>query len=107
MLNEVGEGSAGAEATQSAPGGDRRRQTMLSSREQEVLRLIAEGLTNKQIAHQLTVTESTVKTHVTSLFNKLGVDSRAQAVAIAAHQGFLEAVTGRSKRHPEGTRSQG
>jgi len=35
-----------------------------------------------------------VKTYVTSLFNKLGVDSRAQAVAAAAHRGFLDGVTG-------------
>jgi DNA-binding NarL/FixJ family response regulator len=104
VLNEVGAGSAGAESTQRVPGGDRRRQTLLSSREEEVLRLVAEGLTNKEIARQLIVTESTVKTHVTSLFNKLGVDSRAQAVAVAAHQGFLEAVTGQSQRHSEGTR---
>ena len=42
-----------------------------------MLRLVAEGLTNKEIAQRLIVTENTVKTHVTSLFNKLGVDSRA------------------------------
>ena len=59
-----------------------------------MLRLVAEGLTNKEIARQLIITESTAKTHVASLFNKLGVDSRARAVAVAAHQGFLEAVTG-------------
>jgi NarL family two-component system response regulator YdfI len=59
-----------------------------------VLRLVAEGLTNKEIAHQLIVAENTVKTHVTSLFNKLGVDSRAQAVAVAANEGLLDGVTG-------------
>ena len=104
VLNEVGEGSAGAESTERVPGRDRHRQSLLSSREEEVLRLVADGLTNKEIARQLIIAESTVKTHVASLFNKLGVDSRAQAVAIAAHQGFLEAVTGQSQRHPEGTR---
>jgi DNA-binding NarL/FixJ family response regulator len=66
----------------------------LSTREEEVLRLVAEGLTNKEIAQRLILTENTVKTHVTSLFNKLGVDSRAQAVAVAAHEGLLDAVTG-------------
>jgi DNA-binding NarL/FixJ family response regulator len=54
-----------------------------------VLRLVAEGLTNKEIARRLILTENTVKTHVTSLFNKLGVDSRAQAVAVAANEGLL------------------
>lgn len=94
VLNAVGAGSAGADSTQRVPGGDRRPLPLLSAREEEVLRLVAEGLTNKQIARRLIITESTVKTHVTSLLNKLGVDSRAQAVAVAAHQGFLETVTG-------------
>ena len=67
---------------------------ILSPREREVVRLVAEGLTNKEIAKRLILTENTVKSHVTSLFNKLGVDSRAQAVAVAAQQGFLDEVTG-------------
>jgi non-specific serine/threonine protein kinase len=90
VLNEVGAGSSGADEL----SGERRQESLLSKREEEVLHLVAEGLTNKEIAQRLIVTESTVKTHVTSLFNKLGVDSRAQAVAVAAHQGFLEEVTG-------------
>jgi ATP/maltotriose-dependent transcriptional regulator MalT len=90
VLNEVGEGSpAGQESS-----GKRRHHILLSKREAEVLSLIAEGLTNKEIARRLILTENTVKTHVTSLFNKLGVDSRAQAVAVAAHDGLLDAVTG-------------
>jgi DNA-binding NarL/FixJ family response regulator len=94
VLNEIGAGGLGAEDTQRVPGGKMRQPILLSTREEEVLRLVAEGLTNKEIAHQLIVTENTVKTHVTSLFNKLGVDSRARAVAVAAHEGFLDAVTG-------------
>jgi non-specific serine/threonine protein kinase len=93
VLSEVGAGGPSTEDTQRVPGGERRRHTLLSKREDEVLRLVAEGLSNKEIARQLIVTQNTVKTHVTSLFNKLGVDSRAQAVAVAAHQGLLEAVT--------------
>jgi DNA-binding NarL/FixJ family response regulator len=61
----------------------------LSSREQEVLRLVAEGLTSKQIAQQLFLSRRTVDTHVTSIFNKLGVESRAHAVAVAARDGWL------------------
>jgi two-component system response regulator DevR len=61
-----------------------------------VLRLVAESLTNKEIARRLFATENTVKTYVTSLFKKLGVDSRAQAVAVAAHHGFLDRVTGQA-----------
>ncbi|HEX6506940.1 MAG TPA: LuxR C-terminal-related transcriptional regulator, partial [Chloroflexota bacterium] len=92
VLNEVGASALGAEES----SGERQQRTVLSKREEEVLLLVAEGLTNKEIAQRLIVTASTIKTHVTSLFNKLGVDSRAQAVAVAAHQGLLDAVTGRA-----------
>jgi non-specific serine/threonine protein kinase len=66
-----------------------RGRTMLSPREQEVLRLVAEGLSNKLIAKELIIAESTAKYYVTGVFNKLGVDSRAQAVAVAAQRGLL------------------
>jgi DNA-binding NarL/FixJ family response regulator len=61
----------------------------LSERERAVLRLVAAGLTSKQIARELSITERTVQFHVTGLLNKLGADSRAQAVAIAAERGLL------------------
>ena len=61
----------------------------LSPRELQVVRMVAEGLTNKEIARRLILSEYTIKSHVTSLFNKLGVDSRAQAVAIAAQRDLL------------------
>lgn len=70
--------------------GTKRRNThTLSACEREVLRLVADGLSNKQIAHTLTITERTVKFHLTSLFNKLGADNRAQAVALAVQRGLL------------------
>jgi DNA-binding NarL/FixJ family response regulator len=69
-------------APKSAQGG-------LSAREREVLSLVARGHANKQIAHALGVTERTVKFHLTSIFNKLGADNRAQAVALAAQQCLL------------------
>ncbi len=61
----------------------------LSPREHEVLRLVAEGLTSKQIGQQLVLSHRTVDHHLTSIFNKLGVDSRAQAVAVAARDRLL------------------
>ena len=61
----------------------------LSRREYEVLQFIAQGLSNKQIAHALQISENTVKYHVTSLLNKLGADSRAQTVALAAQLNLL------------------
>jgi DNA-binding NarL/FixJ family response regulator len=67
----------------------RREAAQLSNREREVLRLVADGLPTKQIAHSLGITERTVKFHVNSIFHKLGADNRAQAVALAAQRGLL------------------
>jgi two-component system, NarL family, response regulator YdfI len=63
----------------------------LSDREREVLGLLAEGAANKEIAARLHITERTVKAHVAGIFNKLGVNSRAEAVAVALRSGVLPA----------------
>ena len=63
--------------------------TSLTARELEVLESVARGDTSKMIAHQLDITERTVKAHLTSIYNKLGVDSRAAAVSEAMKQGLL------------------
>jgi NarL family two-component system response regulator YdfI len=63
----------------------------LSVREREVLGLLAEGAANKEIAARLYITERTVKAHVASIFNKLGVNSRTEAVAVALRSGVLPA----------------
>jgi len=55
----------------------------LTEREHEVLLLMVEGLNNTQIAHKLTVSPSTIKSHVSSILAKLGVSSRTEAVALA------------------------
>jgi DNA-binding CsgD family transcriptional regulator/tetratricopeptide (TPR) repeat protein len=60
----------------------------LSKREREVLRLLAQGQSNRAIADQLFIAEATVKVHVTSIFTKLGVDSRSAATAFAIHNGL-------------------
>lgn len=65
------------------------RAPRLSNRERDVLRLVIAGKSNKEIAAALHVTERTVKFHVTSIFNKLGAENRAQAVTIAHERGFV------------------
>jgi two-component system, NarL family, response regulator len=67
----------------------RRSGGLLSNRELAVLRLVAAGQSNQQIGESLGITERTVKFHVTAIFNKLGADNRAQAVAVAGRRGLL------------------
>jgi DNA-binding NarL/FixJ family response regulator len=61
----------------------------LSVRELEVLRLLVEGASNKAIALRLSLSENTVKSHISHIFGKLGVQSRAEAVAVALQRGLV------------------
>ncbi|MFJ3666505.1 response regulator [Streptomyces sp. NPDC090106] len=63
----------------------------LSAREREVLALVARGTSNREIARELFISEATVKTHLTHLYAKLGVNDRAAAVATAYQRGILGA----------------
>ncbi|HLQ32746.1 MAG TPA: response regulator transcription factor [Chloroflexota bacterium] len=61
----------------------------LSDRELEVLRCMARGLANKEIAAELSISETTVKTHVTNIFQKLGATDRTQAVTLALQRQLI------------------
>jgi two-component system nitrate/nitrite response regulator NarL len=69
---------------------DQPERPLLSERESQVLRLIAEGLTGPEIGSRLHISSSTVKSHVKSVLEKLGVSDRAAAVAEAMRRGVIE-----------------
>lgn len=69
--------------------GMRSSRPRLTAREVEVLRLLATGETNKEIARALFVSEATVKSHLVHIFTKLGVDSRSRAVHVARESGLI------------------
>ena len=69
----------------------------LTAREREVLALIAIGRTNRQIADELFISQSTAGVHVSNILGKLGVTGRGEAAALAYRLGLIE------HRHAEGT----
>ena len=66
------------------------RESRLTPREAEILRLVADGGGDGEIARTLSLSESTVKTHLRSVYSKLDVSGRAAAVASALRQGIIE-----------------
>jgi DNA-binding NarL/FixJ family response regulator len=66
-----------------------------SPREMEVLTLASEGLTNKEIAYRLGISERTVQFHINSIFHKTGTNSRTEAVALALRNGWITSLRAR------------
>lgn len=85
-----GESVLGPELTRRVVETMRVRRAELSARELEVLRLVADGLSNRDVARRLVVSEATVKTHLNHVFGKLAVDSRTAAVAAARAAGLVD-----------------
>ena len=73
----------------------------LTTREQEVFRLIANGLSNTEIAHELYISDTTVKTHITHILQKLNLRDRVQAVVLAYQTGVFETDTRWTSRRDE------
>lgn len=74
----------------SRPAEKQRAEDLLSEREITVLRLLAEGLTNQEIANRLVISDRTVRNHVGSILSKLDLDNRTQAALFAIKRGFVE-----------------
>lgn len=69
---------------------ERMLRSNLTARELEILEMLAKGLTNKQIANVLTISDNTVRNHVNSIIEKLEVSDRTEAVVVAMQQGILQ-----------------
>lgn len=79
----------GSSSANSAQSGDKPKNKMLTNRQSEVLGLVAQGLSNKQIAYNMGVSEATVKLHINALLRSLGVTNRTQAVVTAQKMGLI------------------
>jgi DNA-binding NarL/FixJ family response regulator len=73
--------------TSNSPNGSRRNEYSLTQREHDILALLAEGKSNREIAQRLYLSEKTVKAHLAAIFRKLGVTNRTQAAMMAVQMG--------------------
>jgi two-component system, NarL family, nitrate/nitrite response regulator NarL len=88
LLEALRTGGIPARGHASAPPA---QDNVLTRRESEILQLVADGMSNKEIANQLTITEGTVKNHVHNALEKLHLTNRVQAAAYAVRQGYANA----------------
>ena len=83
-----------AESGSGGSGPSRRNEFSLTARENDILALLAEGHSNREIAGRLFLSEKTVKAHLAAIFRKLGVTNRTQAAMAAVHMGVGPVVPG-------------
>ena len=83
-----------AESGSGSSGTSRRNEFRLTARENDILALLAEGHSNREIAGRLFLSEKTVKAHLAAIFRKLGVTNRTQAAMAAVHMGVGPVVPG-------------
>jgi len=76
-----------------APVGEHKASELLSARESEILRLVTSGMSNKEIAAKLFLSQRTVKAHLTNIFNKLNVASRSEAIVKGLQWGLVTLET--------------
>ena len=86
----------GQAATEADPVGSDASFAPLTARERDILCHLARGLSNAEIAKRVFISEKTVRNHVTSIFSKLNVDSRARAIVLARERGLVQERAGHS-----------
>jgi len=88
-IRDVKHGKTRVSPAVAAKLAERLTHVQLTPRELDVLRLVAHGKANKEVAHELDITDGTVKVHLTNLFQKLSVTSRTEAIAAAIRRGLV------------------
>ena len=77
-----------SDAGSATPGGKSRERSPLSTREREIVQLVAQGFKNKEMAEKMFISEQTVKNHLHNIFDKLGVSDRLELALYAIHKGL-------------------
>jgi DNA-binding NarL/FixJ family response regulator len=93
-----------ASAPQEAQASENAKELLshLNKREQQILRLIVEGMTNSDISQRLHISVHTAKFHVSNLLEKLGVEDRVQVAVLAVQKGLIQAITDKERSEAQG-----
>jgi DNA-binding NarL/FixJ family response regulator len=88
VMRQFSTGQEGSGGGTSAGGGKSRERSPLSTREREIVALVAQGYKNKEMAEKMFISEQTVKNHLHNIFDKLGVSDRLELALYAIHKGL-------------------